>query len=57
MQVEAAQAPDYAHAVRLERIGVRYGHVVALSSIKFRVGAPKIGDNGAGRARTTGQSV
>ena len=57
MQVEAAQAPDYAHAVRLERIGMRYGHVVALSSIKFRVGAPKIGDNGAGRARTTGQSV
>ena len=50
----AAGQRGYVHAVRMENIQMRFGHVVALRDITLEVGANEIvgliGDNGAGKS-------
>jgi len=50
----AAPGRGYRDAVRMEKVGMTFGNVVALQDIDFRVGANEIvgliGDNGAGKS-------
>ena len=50
----AGERAGYEHAVRLERVGVTYGKVVALRDVTLAVGRDEIvgliGDNGAGKS-------